>query len=57
MRSTKPPEYSTTVQIDQAKNVDNANEDSKAAEIDPWSLPELADVGVPWSGMLIRFIL
>lgn len=35
------------------------NKDLKEEEIDPWSLPELTDTGIPWSGeiLLISYCL
>ena len=38
---------------------DQINKDLKEEEIDPWSLPELTDTGIPWSGeiLLISYCL
>ena len=47
----KPRPDSTKVNVNHHSN-GHVKSDSKAEEDDPWSLPELTDTGVPWSGKL-----
>jgi hypothetical protein len=48
----KPRADSTVVDVDEKRNGHIRNE-LKAEEADPWSLPELTDTGIPWSGKLL----
>jgi hypothetical protein len=51
----EPRSRSTAVDVKNPGNGEISNE-RKAEEADPWSLPELTDTGVPWSGKLNSLI-